>query len=339
MKLYIANIQRLFTLFSYFSITKISNLIKLGFSYSLSCVGIQKFKSRLPFFISVEASNYCNLHCPECPVGVNQQPRPIPATFDEARYRSLIDELSSTLFHVIFYFQGEPFLHRNLHELINYAHKARIYTSTSTNGHFLNDKTAKEIVLSGLDKLIVSVDGSTQEVYQKYRIGGNLQKALQGIKNVVAWKKELHSITPMIEIQFIVFKTNEHQMNDMKHLANLLEADRLIFKTAQLYDFENGNELMTTINKFSRYTKLNDGRYKIKSSLPNHCKRLWGGAVVNTQGEVLPCCFDKGSESSFGNVSEKSFAANWHSTKASDFRGKVLQNRKQFEMCRNCTSR
>jgi len=339
MKQYILYIQLLFISTSYISYRRISNLFRLIFSYFLSLAGFDKIKNRTPFFISVEASNFCNLRCPECPVGLNQSPRPVEATFDELRYRKLIDELKSTLFHVIFYFQGEPFLHRNLSGLIKYAHDARIYTSTSTNGHFLNDETAKSIVLSGLDKLIVSIDGSTQDVYQKYRIGGNLQKAIDGIKSVVKWKKELNSVTPLIEIQFIVFKTNEHQMKEMKLLAKSLEANKLTFKTAQLYDFENGNELLTTIDKYARYRKGNNGKYQIKSSLPNHCQRLWGGAVVNTQGEVLPCCFDKGSEFSFGNINEHSFAKNWQSKKASEFRGKILQNRKQFEMCRNCTSR
>ncbi|MEI7504712.1 MAG: radical SAM protein, partial [Paludibacter sp.] len=277
MKLYIRYFQLLIISSSYISYGRIANFLKLVLSYFLSLAGFDKINNRSPFFISIEPANFCNLHCPECPVGLNQSPRPVEATFDELRYRNLIDELKPTLFHVIFYFQGEPFLHRNLSELIKYAHDARIYTSTSTNGHFLNDESAKAIVLSGLDKLIVSIDGSTQEVYQKYRKGGVLQKPIDGIKSVVEWKKKLNSVTPLIEIQFIVFKTNEHQMKEMKLLAKLLEANKLTFKTAQLYDFENGNELLTTIDKYARYRKSKNGKYQIKSSLPNHCQRLWGG--------------------------------------------------------------
>jgi len=339
MKQFICYFRLLFISSNYITYPRIANIFRVVISYIFSFVGIEKVKKRSPFFISVEASNYCNLHCPECPVGIDEAPRPHPATFDEAKYRTLIDELKITLFHVIFYFQGEPFLHRSLSSLIKYAHDARIYTSTSTNGHYLTEKTANEIVLSGLDKLIISIDGSTQDVYEKYRKGGNLQKVIDGIKSVVASKKKLHSVTPFIEIQFIVFKTNEHQMNDMKLLAKLLDVNKLVFKTAQIYDFEYGSNLLTTIDKYARYKKGDNGKYKIKSSLPNHCQRLWGGAVVNTQGEVLPCCFDKASEFSFGNINEQSFVANWHSAKASNFRAEILKNRKQFEMCRNCTSK
>jgi len=336
---YIRFSQLFFIGISYFSWTKIVNLGKLLVSYLLSMVGFNIIGSRKPFFISIEAANFCNLHCPECPVGLDIAPRPTAATFDQMRYQNLVNELRPTLFHIIFYFQGEPFLNRELSNMIDYAHNAHIYTSTSTNGHFLNNKSAREIVLSGLDKLIVSIDGCTQEVYEKYRKGGNLQRVLGGIEAIMQYKKELHSVTPLVEIQFIVFKTNEHQIEDMKRLAKMLKVERLSFKTAQLYDFENGNELMTTIDKYARYKKTDTGKYEIKSTLPNHCKRLWGGAVINTQGEILPCCFDKGSDYSFGSIKEQSFASNWHSAKATDFRSKILQNRKQFEMCRNCTSK
>jgi radical SAM protein with 4Fe4S-binding SPASM domain len=253
-------------------------------------------------------------------------------------YKKLIKELKPTLLHVIFYFQGEPFLNKDLKDFVQYAHDAHIYTSTSTNGQFLTDKNAKEIVLSGLDKLIVSIDGTTQEVYEIYRAGGSLNKAIEGIKGIVAWKKELKSATPLVEIQFLVLKTNEHQMQEMKILVKSLGIDRLKFKTAQLYDFEYGNALMTSKRKYSRYIKKNDGKYHIKVKQPNRCWRLWSGSVVNTKGDVLPCCFDKKYDFSFGNIQESSFFSIWHSKKASDFRGKVLQNRKQFEMCKNCTS-
>ena len=304
----------------------------------MSYFGLQKFKTRLPFFISVEPANFCNLHCPECPVGNRKHTVPKQATFDIQLYQKLIDELKPTLFHVILYFQGEPLLHKNLYEMAKYAHDARIYTSTSTNAQFLTNSIANDIVASGLDKLIISVDGSTQEVYEKYRVGGKLQKALDGINYINDWKRKLKSVTPMIEMQFIVLKSNEHQMDEMKKLAKKYNVDRLVFKTAQLYDFENGHELLPTQNKYARYQMESDGKYYIKAKQHNRCWRMWSGSVINTQGQILPCCFDKSSEFSFGNIQENSFQKNWHNAKATDFRASIWENRKQFEMCRNCTN-
>ena len=337
-KILLFKTQHLFNLIKYLSIHKTVNLLKLAISYLFSFLGLPAIRNIYPHFISVETTNFCNLHCPECPVGNTDTSRTVKSTFNLDLYKNLIRELKPTLQHVILYFQGEPFLHHQFVELIKYAHNAGIYTSTSTNGQFLNEKTAKEIVLSGLDKLIVSIDGSTQAVYESYRVGGSLQKAIVGINQVVAWKKQLKRITPFIEIQFLVLKTNEHQMKEMQGLAKSLSVDRLTFKTAQLYNFENGSELLTTKKRYARYRKTKDGIYKLKGSLPNHCWRMWSGAVINVHGEVLPCCFDKSSRYFFGSIVDNSFLNCWQSSKASEFRNRINQNRKQFEMCRNCTS-
>ena len=333
-----SKIRRLFISVQYITFKRSLNLFRVGLSYFISKSGIQKTNKLSPFFLSIETANYCNLNCPECPVGTRDITKIVPQLFDLALYKKIIDEQKSTLQHVILYFQGEPLLNTKLEEFIEYAHKARIYTSTSTNGQLLSN-FSEMIVRSGLDKLIVSVDGSTQETYDNYRVGGVLQKTLEGIKQVVYWKNELKSVTPLIEIQFIVMKSNEHQMEEMKLLAKSLKVDRLRFKTAQLYEFEFGNDRLTSISKYARYERLHDGTFAIKSKLPNHCKRLWGGAVINSRGSVLPCCFDKESENSFGNVDNQSFRSVWHNKKASGFRDSILQNRKQYEMCRNCTSK
>jgi len=333
------NIHRLFISFHYLSLSRLINLCNLTLSYLLSFSKLQKIQNRLPHFISIESANFCNLSCPECVVGNQQPPKSTQATFDMQMYKNVITELKPTLLHVIFYFQGEPFINNRLNEMIHYAHTARIYTSTSTNGQFLTDIKAKEIVLSGLDKLIISVDGCTQEVYQSYRIGGDLEKTLEGIKRVVAWKKELKSVTPLVEIQFLVLKTNEHQMKEMRHIVKTIGADRLTFKTAQLYDYESGHVLLTTKDKYARYKKDTDGKYKIKNNQPNRCWRLWNGLVINVKGEILPCCFDKKNDFSFGNIRDNSVFKIWHNKKASDFREKILYNRKQIEMCKNCTSK
>ena len=328
---------RFLILISYMSKEKAINRLKLIYSFIFSLCGIQNKVNIYPLFVSVEMTNYCNLHCPECPVGRSKFSKKEKKSVELSVFIKLINELKPTLEHIILYFQGEPLLHNQLPELIKYAHVSGIYTSTSTNGQFLTEKMAKELVISGLDRIIISIDGTTQQVYEAYRVGGNLQKAMDGIKYLIEWKKILNSVTPYIEIQFLVLKTNEHQMKEMTGMAKSLLVDKLTFKTAQLYDFENGSNFLTTKSRYARYKKTKEGKFKRKGNHPNHCWRLWSGAVINVQGEVLPCCFDKLSEYSFGNIREQSFLKCWHSKKASGFRDKMIRNRKQFEMCRNCT--
>jgi len=338
MKRLLDKLQRFLIFTHYLSIRKIVNFSKLMLSYLVSSTRLHNILNIYPLFISVEVTDFCNLHCPECPVGNGSIIKNDKSSFNFSLFSKLIDELKPKLQHVILYFQGEPFLNNQLIEFIQYTHDAGIYTSTSTNGQFLNRINAQEIVLSGLDKMIISIDGSTQQVYETYRVGGSLQKALDGIKLLVEWKKTLKSVTPLIEIQFLVLKTNEHQMKEMKQLTKLLEADRLTFKSAQLYDFENGNKLLTSIDRYARYKSTTDGKFVIKRDPSNNCWRVWSGGVINVHGEVLPCCFDKSSEHSFGNICKNSFLNCWQSNKASEFRGRIIKNRKQIDMCRNCTN-
>ena len=140
--------------------------------------------------ISFEPTTSCNLRCPECPSGLRSFTRPT-GMLEGDLFRRTIDELSDTLLYLIFYFQGEPYLHPKFLDLVKYASQKGIYTATSTNAHYLTDAAARRTVESGLDRLIVSIDGTTQDVYQQYRVGGNLEKVLDGTRNILKWKREL----------------------------------------------------------------------------------------------------------------------------------------------------
>lgn len=317
---------------------KILNATKLNLSYRLFLAGIRCRWKLSPLFISIEPTNVCNLHCPECPVGMRTEGIESENADENITY-SLLDELQSTLMHVIFYFQGEPLMNRNFSNLVRYAHRKNILTSTSTNAQLINSETAKKIVESGLDRLIISIDGATQETYEAYRVGGRLDKAIEAVENLIKWKNVLKSHSPFIEIQFLVLKTNEHQLKEMKQLARKLKADKLTFKSAQLYDFENGNPFMPDNKRYSRYEQKPDGRYYIKNPLRNRCRRMWNGAVVTSRGDVLPCCFDKDSSQVFGNLKDKTFTECRNSTRAEEFKDAIRKNCRQYEMCRNCTEK
>jgi MoaA/NifB/PqqE/SkfB family radical SAM enzyme len=133
-------------------------------------------------------------------------------------FKQWIDSLAGHLIHVNLYFQGEPFIHPGFSRLVEYAHRKRIFTSTSTNGHFISESVANEIVSSGLDQIIISIDGVTQEVYEQYRVYGKLDKVLEGTRNLVQRKRQLRSQTPHIVFQFLVVAPNEHQIPEVQKL-------------------------------------------------------------------------------------------------------------------------
>ncbi len=314
------------------------NFILLEISYRLSTLGITVRWQLYPKFISIEPANICNLQCPECPVGMRLY-NPKSEMIKLKLINKIFSEIHSYTIHSILYFQGEPLMNKKFIEIVKTANKNNLLTSTSTNAQLIDKQMAKSLVESKLDRIIISIDGTTQETYETYRVGGKLDKAIQAVKDIVYWKRELKKPHPFVEIQFLVLKSNEHQISAIKKMKKELSADKLTLKSAQLYDFEQGNPQLTTIKKYARYKLEKDGKYHIKSRQKNHCERLWKGAVINSKGELLPCCFDKDSSFVFGNLNKETLLKSWHSPQSYQFRKKLLANRKQFEMCRNCTEK
>jgi radical SAM protein with 4Fe4S-binding SPASM domain len=290
----------------------------------------------LPFSVAIEPTTACNLRCPECPSGLRSFSRPT-GNLKEDFFRKTIDELHKEVFYLTFYFQGEPYINPDFLEMVNYANSKGIYTSTSTNAHFLNEENAKKTVESGLDRLIISIDGTTQETYEAYRKAGKLSNVIQGTKNILKWKKELKSKKPEVIFQFLVVKPNEHQIPELYKLAKELGVDKVKLKTAQMYDFENGNPLIPSIGRYSRYAQQPDGTYKIKNLLKNECWKLWHSCVITWDGVVVPCCFDKDAEHKMGDLKEGSFKEIWSGSAYSAFRKQLLKGRDQIDICTNCT--
>ena len=315
---------------------RIYNAAQILSSYYYSMLTRHVVHKGLPVALSFEPTTSCNLRCPECPSGKRSFTRPT-GMLDDELFRKTIDQLKDKLWYLLFYFQGEPYLHQQFFDMIAYASARKIYTATSTNGHYLTEENAKRTIESGLDRLIISIDGTTQDVYSSYRIGGSLNKVMEGTRNVIRLKKELKSKTPHIIFQFLVVKPNEHQLQDVKKLAAELGVDEVGFKTAQVYDYENGNDLIPTIEKYSRYRQKPGGKYELKNKLINHCWKLWHSCVITWDGTVVPCCFDKDASYKMGTLKEKTFRDIWQNDQYRDFRKSILQSRNEIEMCRNCT--
>ncbi len=241
------------------------------------------------------------------------------------------------LLYLIFYFQGEPYINPNFLDMVRYARSKGIYTITSTNGHFLNNENARKTIESGLDRLIISVDGTTQDTYESYRKEGKLQAVLQGARNVVKWKTALKSKTPHVIFQFLVVRPNEHQIPEIYRLAKEIGIDEVKLKTAQVYDYKNGHELIPTIGKYARYAEKKDGTWQVKNELLNHCWKLWHACVITWDGLVVPCCFDKDALHKLGDLKNLPFREIWQGGAYSNFREKILQGRDQIDICTNCT--
>ena len=331
------------------------------------------FQWGMPISISFEPTTSCNLRCPECPSGLRNFSRDT-GMLEESFFQKTIEELHKDLFYLTFYFQGEPYLNPKFLEMVKYASAKNIYTASSTNAHYLNDENSKRTIESGLDRLIISIDGTTQETYEAYRIGGNLKKVIEGTKNILHWKKKLKSKTPHIIFQFVVFRQNEHEVEKIKKLGKEIGVDEVKIKSAQIYNYENGNERIPTKEKYSRYKKIENGSYELKNDsgsfsplLPVFikkkaktgrsgekenkaevsCWRMWHSCVITWDGKIVPCCFDKDAKHVLGSLStqggsafggkEKTFKNIWLNGSYTKFRSSLLKSRKEIDICQNCS--
>lgn len=315
---------------------RLTNLLKVYVSYFISKWRKKPMQWGKPIAIAIEPTTACNLGCPECPSGLKQFSR-ATGNLKEEFFAKVIEEVAKETMYLTFYFQGEPYINPKFLDMVALANQNKVYTTTSTNAHFLTEKNAKKTVESGLDRLIISIDGTTQETYENYRVHGKLEKVIEGTKNIVKWKKELKSSTPHVIFQFLVVKPNEHQIDEVYQLAKKLGVDEVKLKTAQVYDYKNGNPLIPNNEKYSRYKKQKDGTYTIKNSLENNCWKLWHSCVVTWDGKVIPCCFDKDATHRLGDLNTHSFEDIWKGEKYQAFRELLFVGRKEIDICKNCS--
>ena len=316
--------------------SRVSNALRCYWNYALSLTGLVRI-SHAPLFVSVEPAAVCQLHCPECPVGMSHQPSASSHQpfMSMDLFRKILNEVKVYAHTMQFYFQGEPLLNKNLLQMIAEAHEAGLYTIVSTNAQAMTREMADTLVKAGLSKIIVSMDGLTQAAYGAYRIGGDVEKARAALRYLHEAKKkfQISNFKFQIELQCLRLRTNELEWQEMKRTYKSLGADRLSLKTAQLYDYEQGHPLMPTEPRYSRYEKGADGLFHRKP-LRRGCLRVWSGVVVTTTGEVLPCCYDKSHAYAYGNIAEAPIAELFRNEKALAFRRAALAE--QEKICQEC---
>lgn len=322
--------------FKILTFKKYWNFIQIETSRILSLILKKSYVWGVPYTISIEPACLCNLRCPECPTGSGMVRRE-NSYLDRNIYQKFIDEIKTTTLHLLLYFQGEPFMNTDIFGMIKYASERRLYTVISSNGQFLDNETAGKIIESGLDRLIISVDGTDQSTYAQYREGGDLNIILEGTKYLNALKKETRKSKPEIIFQILVFRHNENQVKDFKVFAMKNGADRSWIKSAQVINPDRLIDIIPRNDHFSRYIPDPEGRLITKARIRNQCRRLWRTCVVTTDGNIVPCCFDKEAEYIMGSLKDTRFSEIWKNEKYTEFRESILHNRSRTDICNNCS--
>lgn len=311
------------------------NAVKILSSFILSGISRRNIVWGVPPIVNIEPTNICNLRCPLCITGSKQMKRPY-GRMDFAMFKKMIDQVADRIIYVTLYHQGEPYLHPSFNEFVAYAKQKGVYVTTSTNAHYFDEAMADEVVRSGLDSMIISLDGVTQQSYAHYRRGGDLDKVLDGVRNLVAARKRLNSRTPYLFLQFLVMKHNEHEIPAIRSLASSLGVDRLLIKTTQVMTLEEAREWLPENERYRRYSVTAD-EFTVKRGGKGLCPRLWLTTLIDWDGQVVPCCFDKNGEWAMGDLRrENNFLRIWQDEKYNSFRRQMLKDRNAIDICRNC---
>jgi MoaA/NifB/PqqE/SkfB family radical SAM enzyme len=266
--------------------------------------------SSRPVLLVIDPTNTCNLRCPFCPTGQRKKAQ-APSFMPLEKFDRIMRTLKPYLSSVNFANWAEPLLHKDVYGMIASAKRHNdAYCSLSSNFHAFNERDAEKMVRSGLDYLIVAMDGMDQTSYERYRRGGSLDKVLENIRTLVTVKKAMKSRKPFIEWQYLVFKHNEKDMRRAVKLREELGVDMLKFKSAWIYGIGQNYDAWAPENrKFNRYEK-DAGRVAIRYNRQwEHCDSPWMTIVIDSRGNVFPCCADIEEGGDFGNIFRDSFEA------------------------------
>jgi len=227
-----------------------------------------------------------------------------------ADFRLLVDQIAPYAYYLELYNWGEPLLHPGIFEMIRYGASRKIIVSISSNLNHLDDAMAAQLVQSGLNKLLVSVDGATEETYQRYRRRGKLGTVMENLGRVVEAKHRLHSRTPFITVRMLVNRHNEPEIARLRQMVAAIGVDS--FTTGPL--FVKTSDKVQAAEWLPQDANLSCYNYS-ESGVANSwdCADLWEACIINWDGRVSPCCWPEDPATDFADLKETSVAEAWNS--------------------------
>lgn len=294
----------------------------------------------MPFWLQIEVTSFCNLSCKLCPSSNDREALGRDRRhlkFDE--FKAIIDDLEDYLLYLTLWDWGEPFLNPELLEMIRYTASKNIKTVTSTNGHFLTDDSfIKELLNSGLTVLIIALDSLRQEHYDTYRVGGKVDRVIEGSRKVASLKKQIDSGT-LINIRMLLSNATEGDVEEVRGFAREIGAD--VFSAKSLnpmlyFALEDDSDLVPGKAKYRRHVYDKGSDKRVRSKKMPICWSLWRLPVIHSNGIVVPCYRDCAEVLPVGNVFEEPLSQLWNGTRYIQARRRQFLEGKTISICENC---
>ena len=107
-------------------------------------------------------------------------------------------------------------LHPDLPRLVRLATSRGVFTRVVTALPDCGRDLAEALVASGLDAIVVAVDGASPDSHAVYRRGGRLDGVLAGVRHLLAARRRMGSRTPHLTLRMLVHRRNEHEIDAVR---------------------------------------------------------------------------------------------------------------------------
>ncbi|MBK6832809.1 MAG: SPASM domain-containing protein [Bacteroidetes bacterium] len=321
---YTANKKYLYYLQKFATAKKLKNLALNKYEHYAKKKTLRSF----PYKVTIDPSSYCNLRCPACHTGTKHSEMIKPSILKLEDYKTIFNQVKDYTFSIALYNWGEPFLNKEIFEIISYTKENNVGSTLHSNFNVFNEKMADELLRSGLTHIYMSIDGATQDVYNQYRIKGNLEKVLYNIKLLTEAKAKHKSIFPLITWKYLTFSHNEHQVKEAEQIAKSLNVNNYETFVAR----PKLNDIYDDANEY----KNNPAKM---ATLKFDCASLWQSVYISPKGKVSPCSLAFRENESFGNLLESDFLNVWNNSNYQNARGVFTNSTKNDEVplpCKGC---
>lgn len=317
------------------SATRLLNIIAACLGYCISQMLKRPVLLGMPITVAVEPTTQCNLGCPDCPTGIGQLERN-GGIMPLERFVSIVDEVKGHATSLLMHFQGEPMLHAHLPAMIEYASQRGLITELASNATLITNSRARELVKSGIKRLVVSTDSVTEETSGFYRRGAKLSQVVRGLEAIMLSKRELRSKYPLLIMELLVFNDNLGEIKAFKNLGKGLGVDLVRIKTTHVSDIYGVEGRVPVGSKYSRYMRDGSGMVIPKGSPSSLCRAPWTSLSVTHDGWIVPCCFDKSGYYPMGSLLYSNVREIWQGAAYNSFRASMLRRRRRMPVCSSC---
>lgn len=304
--------------------TQINRIVdQIYYSNSLT-----EFSPNFPSHIHIEPTNACNLRCIHCIQEAMTRKRTLMSW---ETYVKIIDEIRDLGIQITLDVQGEPLLHPQILEMINYAKNAKCHVSLLTNATRLTPEISRKIIELRLDRIVFSFDAVQKDIYEKIRRKSKFEPTFKNILNFI--KINYESGSPVfICMSAVCQKANLEHLNKYKELCYSLPIDAVFI-----------NPLLNMLGSCPLAEELPPNPQLAPDQQPV-CRIPWENITVNADGSVCSCPVDFNVVWCIGNINDTQLKEMWNNEKMRTFRRAHLQRdfteiEENGPLCSKCNCR